>query len=333
MTWLVTGGAGYIGAHVVRAFRDAGFEIAVLDDLSTGRAEFVPDGIPFVRATVLDTEAVAAALRDHAVTGVVHCAGYKYAGESVARPVHTWQQNVDGTESLLAAMEATDVRMLVFSGSAAVYGTPSVEVVTEATPNAPESPYGESKLAAELLIRGQATATASGPEPLHATSLRFFNVIGSGGDVYDVSPHNLLPRVFVGLLEGRAPVVNGDDYATPDGTCIRDYIDVTDVALAHVEAARALADGRELEPFYPLGSGMGTSVREVMDAIVEVTRTDLRPIVGPRRPGDPARIVANGDLASRDLGWAMRHTVHEMVASAWAAHPRVENVCGNTNST
>lgn len=322
MTWLVTGGAGYVGAHVVRAFRDAGIGVAVLDDLSTGRAEFVPGGVPFVRATVLDTEAVAGALREHAVTGVVHCAGYKYAGESVARPVHTWEQNVDGTESVLTAMEATGVTALVFSGSAAVYGTPSTEVVTEATPDAPESPYGESKLAAELLIRGQVAATAAGPAPLHATSLRYFNVIGSGGEVYDVSPHNLLPRVFVGLLEGRAPVIFGDDYATRDGTCVRDYIDVTDVALGHVEAAHALAAGRDLEPVYNLGSGTGTSVREVMDAILQVTHTDLRPVIGPRRPGDPARIVANGDLASRDLGWAMRHTVSEMVASAWAAHPR-----------
>lgn len=323
MTWLVTGGAGYIGSHVVRAFAAAHLVPVVLDDLSTGRAEFIPSGVPFVRASVLDTDAVEAALRELDVTGVVHCAGYKFAGESVKRPLHTWRQNVGGTESLLAAMETVGVTALVFSGSAAVYGTPREELVTEATPDGPESPYGESKLAAELLIRGQAAATASTEMPLRQTSLRYFNVIGSGDPhVYDTSPYNLLPRVFAGLVAGRAPVISGGDYPTPDGTCVRDYVDVGDLALAHVEAAQALAVDRALAAVYNLGSGAGTSVREVMDAIVEVTGTDLKPEVGPRRPGDPARIVADGSLAARDLGWAMRHSVRDMVASAWAAHPK-----------
>lgn len=322
MSWLVTGGAGYIGSHVVRAFRDAGKRVAVLDDLSTGRVSFVPEGIPLVEASLLDTGAVRSALADHEVTGIVHIAGYKYASESVHRPLYTWRQNVGGTASLLDAMEETGVRMLVFSSSAGVYGTPAVEVVTEETSDAPESPYGESKLAAEVLIRAQASATADGETPLRQTSLRFFNVIGSHGEVYDASPYNLLPCVFTGLLEGRAPIIYGTDYPTPDGTCIRDYICVSDVALAHLEAARALGSGRVLEQVYNLGSGTGTSVKEMMDAIVEVTGTDLEPTVGPRRPGDPARIVADGSLAARDLGWSMRHPVRDMVASAWAAHPK-----------
>jgi UDP-glucose 4-epimerase len=320
MTWLVTGGAGYVGAHVVRAFRTAGLDVAVLDNLSTGHEEFIPDGVPFVRADVLDTEAVVGALRNNTVTGVIHCAGYKYAGESVANPLLAWQQNVEGTNSVLAAIEEVGVRSLVFSGSAAVYGTPTVEVVTESTPPAPESPYGESKLTAELLIRGQVAATSETDFPLAATSLRYFNVIGSGDPaVYDTSPYNLLPRVFLGLLGGHAPVINGSDYPTPDGTCVRDYIDVGDVALAHVEAARALAAGRSLEFLYNLGSSVGTSVRQVMDAVIEVTGTTLLPTIGPRRPGDPARIVASGERAARDLGWAMRHTVLDSVASAWLA--------------
>ncbi|MBN2176544.1 MAG: UDP-glucose 4-epimerase GalE [Demequinaceae bacterium] len=322
MTWLVTGGAGYIGSHVVRAFRDAGFKVAVLDDLSTGRASFVPEGIRLVHATLLDVEVVRSALTDLDVTGVVHIAGYKYAGESVHRPLYTWRQNVGGTGALLTAMDEAGVGMLVYSGSAGVYGTPTVEVVTEATPDAPESPYGESKLAAEILIRAQATATADTDHPLQQTSLRFFNVIGSHGEVYDASPFNLLPRVFTGLLKGEAPVIFGDDYPTPDGTCIRDYICASDVALAHVEAARAMEAGRPLEPVYNLGSGTGTSVKEMMNAIIEVTGTDLRPVIGPRRPGDPARIVADGALAARDLGWSMRHAPRDMVASAWAAHPK-----------
>ena len=188
-TWLVTGGAGYIGAHVVRALLAADFGVAVLDDLSTGREEFVPGGVALTRASVLDTPAVEAALREHAVDGVIHCAGFKYAGESVRRPLHTWRQNLSGTESLLRAMESVGVRRIVFSGSAAVYGTPSEELVTEATPTAPESPYGESKLAAELLIRGQVLATALTDAPLAGTSLRYFNVAGSADPaVWDVSP-------------------------------------------------------------------------------------------------------------------------------------------------
>jgi UDP-glucose 4-epimerase len=322
MSWLVTGGAGYIGSHVVRAFREAGEQVVVLDDLSTGRAHFVPEGVPLVETSLLGTEAVRSALVDHEVSGVVHIAGYKYASESVHRPLYAWRQNVGGTASLLDAMEDAGVQMLVFSSSAGIYGSPAAEVVTEQTPDAPASPYGESKLAAEVLIRAQASATAETESPLMQTSLRFFNVIGSHGEVYDASPYNILPRVFTGLLEGRAPIIYGDDYPTPDGTCIRDYICASDVALAHLAAARALREGRPLEQVYNLGSGTGTSVREMMDAIIEVTGTKLRPTVGPRRPGDPARIVADGKLAARDLGWSMRHPVRDMVASAWEAHPK-----------
>ena len=323
MTWMITGGAGYIGAHIVQALRAEGIDTIVLDDLSSGFASFVPDNMPFIEASVLDTDVVAGALADHSVSGVIHCAGFKYAGESVKRPVHTYMQNVSGTASLLDAMARVGVPRLVFSSSAGVYGTPATQVVTESTPTSPESPYGESKLVGEWLIRDQDRATASDTHPLRATSLRYFNVAGSvGTQVYDASPHNLLPRVFAGLRDGRAPVINGADYDTLDGTCVRDYVHVGDLALAHVAAARALDAGSALQEVYNLGSGTGSSVREIMDAIVTVTGTDLEPIVGARRPGDPSRIVADGALASRDLGWEMRHSITDMVASAWAAFPR-----------
>ncbi len=322
MTWMVTGGAGYIGAHVVRALAAAGHSVVVIDDLSTGRAEFVPSDVPLVKASVLDTASVAAAMTAHQVTGVIHCAAFKYAGESVARPLHTYRQNVTGTESVLEAMELADVTALVFSGSAAVYGTPATALVTEQTTPQPESPYGRSKLAAEWVIADAAVALGMQSRRLAHTTLRYFNVVGSARpDIYDVSPFNVLPRVFAGLAEGRAPVIFGHDYDTPDGTCVRDYIDVGDVALAHVAAAEALHDGVTLAPVYNLGSGTGTSVRELMDAVVDVTGTDLTPVYGDRRPGDPARIVADGTLAARDIRWDPKTPVGASVASAWAAHP------------
>jgi UDP-glucose 4-epimerase len=300
---------------VVQAFRQVGLGVAVLDDLSSGHRQFVPDGVPFVEGSVLDVDLLRSAIAEHGVDGVVHLAGFKYAGVSVSRPLHTYEQNVTGTAHLLAAMAAEGVDRIVFSSSAGVYGTPDVERVTEATPTTPESPYGESKLIGEWLLADQARATG-----LRHTSLRYFNVVGSGTpELYDTSPHNLFPLIFEALLAGRTPRINGADYPTPDGTCVRDYVHVADLADAHVAAAQALAAGAPLEKVYNLGSGDGVSVRQIMDAVAQVTGLAFSPEVGPRRPGDPARIVASGELAARDLGWAMRHSLQDMVRSAWEA--------------
>ena len=320
MTWLVTGGAGYIGAHVVRALRAAGRRCVVVDDLSSGHREFVPDDVPFVRCSVVETERVAATMREHRVVGVVHLAGFKYAGVSVERPLHTYEQNVTGTAHLLAAMAEAGVGAMVFSSSAAVYGTPDVDLVTEETTTAPESPYGRSKLVGEWLVADQARATG-----LAHTSLRYFNVVGSGApNLYDSSPHNLFPLVMDAVAAGRAPRIFGTDYPTPDGTCVRDYLHVADLADAHVAAATALAEGRALAPVYNLGSGDGTSVREIMSAVARVTGHAFTPVESPRRPGDPARIVASGALAAQDLGWTTTRTLDDMVASAWSAHTRLD---------
>ena len=316
MTWLVTGGAGYIGAHVVRALRGAGLRVAVVDDLSTGRQRFIPAGVPFTRGSVLDGGLLSRVIDEHEVSGVVHVAGFKYAGVSVSRPLHTYDQNVDGMTVLLAAMEDRGVDRIVFSSSAAVYGTPEVDVVTEQTPKVPETPYGETKLIGEWLLRDQQVAVG-----LRYTALRYFNVIGSGDpDVYDPSPHNLVPLVFDALAAGRPPTINGTDYPTPDGTPVRDYVHVADIALAHAAAALRLDAGESLEQSYNLGSGVGVSVAEIVAAAIRVTGIEIAPEIGPPRPGDPARIVGSGDLAARDLGWANRYTVDEAVASAWEAY-------------
>ncbi|MGX5680760.1 UDP-glucose 4-epimerase GalE [Schumannella luteola] len=315
MTWLVTGGAGYIGSHVVRALGDAGLPAVVLDDLSSGHESFVPASVPFVRGSILDGALVLQVLEDHRVTGVIHVAGFKYAGVSVQEPLHTYEQNVTGTQRLLAAMESHGVDRIVFSSSAAVYGTPDTDLVTEETPKNPQSPYGESKLIGEWLLRDQGVARG-----LKHTSLRYFNVVGSGDpSLYDSSPHNLLPLVFTALVEGRTPRINGNDYPTPDGTNVRDYIHVSDLALAHVVAAQKLEAGGKLEPAYNLGSGSGSSVGEIMATVAEVTGIPFTPEIAPRRAGDPARIVAAGELAARDLDWQMRHSLRDMVETQWIA--------------
>lgn len=315
MAWLVTGGAGYIGSHVARALMDDGHGVVVVDDLSSGRREFVPDGAVLEEGSLLDPAFLKEVFARHDLAGVIHLAGFKYAGVSVEWPLHTYFQNVTGTGNLLEAMDAASVRAIVFSSSAAVYGNTAAEFVTESTPTNPESPYGESKLIGEWLIADQARATG-----LKHTSLRYFNVVGSGTpDVSDTSPHNLFPLVFKALKEGTTPKIFGTTYPTPDGSCVRDYVHVADVAAAHVAAARQLQDGVELAAVYNLGSGSGVSVREIMEAMAEVTGIPFSPQICAARPGDPARIVASGELAGRDIDWQPTHSLRNMISSAWTA--------------
>ncbi|WP_405840629.1 UDP-glucose 4-epimerase GalE [Streptomyces sp. NBC_01518] len=319
MTWLITGGAGYIGAHVVRAMTEAGEQAVVYDDLSTGIAERVPDGVPLVVGSTLDAERVARTLADQDVTGVVHLAAKKQVGESVDLPLHYYRENVEGLRVLLEAVTTAGVPSFVFSSSAAVYGMPDVELVTEETPCVPMSPYGETKLAGEWLVR--ATGRATG---LSTASLRYFNVAGAGApELADVGVFNIVPMVFEKLTENAPPRVFGDDYATPDGTCVRDYIHVVDLAEAHVAAAHALqaSPGRDLT--LNIGRGEGVSVREMIDRINAITGYDRPPTVHPRRPGDPARVVASADRITTELGWKAKHDVDDMIASAWEGWVRL----------
>ncbi|MET9548593.1 UDP-glucose 4-epimerase GalE [Streptomyces sp. NPDC006627] len=325
MTWLITGGAGYIGAHVVRAMTEAGERAVVYDDLSTGIAERLPAGVPLVTGSTLDAELVARTLKDHAITGVIHLAAKKQVGESVEQPLRYYRENVEGLRVLLEAVVEAGIPSFVLSSSAAVYGMPDVDLVTEETPCLPMSPYGETKLAGEWLVR--ATGRAHG---LATASLRYFNVAGAASpELADTSVYNLVPMVFEKLTAGESPRVFGADYATPDGTCVRDYIHVVDVAEAHVATARRLAaaaPGTDLT--LNVGRGEGVSVREMTDLINDVTGYAIPAEVTGRRPGDPARVVAAADRVATELGWTAKRDVRDMITSAWAGWMRLHPEAG-----
>lgn len=319
MTWLLTGGAGYIGGHVIRALRTAGHEVVVLDDLSTGDRSRVPADVPFVRADVLDRPRVTAALREHGVRGVVHLAAKKSVPESLERPLHYYEQNVGGFAALLGAMADAGVDRMVLSSSAAVFGTPAEGFVDEATEPRPVNPYGRSKLACEWMLADAAAA------PLHHAVLRYFNVAGAGAPALgDVGEFNLVPMVFRALSNAEPPRVFGDDYPTRDGSCVRDYIHVTDLARAHVAAAQKIVEiaAAGAEPFgrtFNVGRGVGVTVKEVLDATRRVVGRDFDHVVTPRRAGDPAQVVGLVERIAAELGWKAELDLDDMVSSAWAA--------------
>ncbi|MEH0574038.1 UDP-glucose 4-epimerase GalE [Streptomyces sp. B21-108] len=314
MTWLITGGAGYIGAHVAWAMTGAGERVVVLDDLSTGAAARLGADVPLVRGSALDGDLLGRVFADHEVTGVVHLAAHKQVAESVARPTRYHRENVGGLAVLLDAVAEAGIRRFLFSSSAAVYGNPDVDLITEDTPCAPVNPYGETKLAGEWLVR--AAGRAHG---IATTCLRYFNVAGAAApELADTGVFNIVPMVFDRLTRGEAPRIFGDDYPTPDGTCVRDYIHVADLAEAHLAAARRLtAPDAAGDLTVNIGRGEGVSVRELVTLIGEVTG-DTRPaVVEGRRPGDAPRAVASAGAAARELGWTARRDLRETVGSAW----------------
>ncbi|WP_084106664.1 UDP-glucose 4-epimerase GalE [Demequina sp. NBRC 110056] len=312
MSWLLTGGAGYIGSHVLRAMVDEGLQVVVLDDLSSGLESRVPNHVPLITGSVLDGELLRATLRNHGVTGVVHLGAKKSVPVSVEQPLHYYRENVVGVLTLLEAMVAEGVSNLVFSSSAAVYGTSDAAQVAEDSPTLPDSPYGRTKLMCEWMIRDAAAAFG-----LSIMSLRYFNVVGCGDtDLAEVGGTNLFPLVFRALSEGRQPVVFGDDYPTRDGSCVRDYIHVEDLASAHVAAVRRVTDAR-VDETVNVGCGVGHTVLEVLDAIGATTGLDTTPVIAPRRAGDPASMVAATGLSEEILGWRARHGLTAMVESAW----------------
>lgn len=315
MTWLITGGAGFIGAHVVRAMVEAGRGVVVLDDLSTGDPARLPAGVPLVEGSTLDRPLLDQVMKEHQVTGVLQIAAKKQVGESVEQPLRYYHENVEGLRVVLEAAAEAGVRRFLLSSSAAVYGMPDVDTVTEDTPCVPMNPYGETKLAGEWLVRAVGRAHGMG-----TVALRYFNVAGAAtAELADPGVFNLVPMVFERITAGKPPLVFGDDYPTPDGTCIRDYIHVADVATAHVAAVRRLeADPDGTDLVLNIGRGEGVSVREMLDAIGAVTGLDTTGEVVSRRPGDPARVVASAERITRELDWSAELDLTAMVTSAWS---------------
>jgi UDP-glucose 4-epimerase len=312
--WLITGGAGYIGSHVVHELQLAGIQPVVFDNFSAGLDSRIPQGVPVVEADVSDGDALRNAMKEFKVTGVVHLAAKKAAGESVDVPLHYYQENVTGLQSVLGAMIDTGIKNFVYSSSAAVYGTPKSNPVRESEALNPESPYGETKVIGEWLAKDLATSNG-----LNWVALRYFNVAGAGSeDLGDNSVNNLIPMVFMALEKGMRPKIFGADYPTPDGTCIRDYIHVVDLALAHVAAVKKCEAGK-VNRSINVGRGSGVSVREVMSSISLVIGRDIDPEVAARRAGDPPATFADVELSRTELDWSAKRDLTDMVSSAWSA--------------
>ena len=320
MTVLVTGGAGYIGAHTVRALCGAKRRVIVLDTLERGNREAVVDA-ELVVGDIADQELVGKICRDHKITSVIHFAAYKAVGESMIKPEMYWSNNVASTEKLLAVLAEQKVDKFVFSSSAAVYGTPKSAPVTEAMPTVPESVYAETKLAVEKFL---GTLALNSTQQINSVSLRYFNAAGASSDNKIgedwSSSQNLLPRVMRALLDTAFKFeIYGNDYDTPDGTCIRDYIHVEDLATAHLKALEYLESGGKTLACN-IGTGHGTSVMQLMDLTEKIAKRKVPFTVAARRPGDPVSVYADATLANKTLSWQATKSLQQIVESAYAWH-------------
>ena len=316
---LVTGGAGYIGSHTVRELRSRGYDVVVYDNLSTGHIESIGDAL-FVKGDLFDVELLKDTFKKYGVDSVIHFAAYSLVGESMINPLKYYKNNVSGTLCLLEAMTACDVKHLVFSSSAATYGDTGEDIITENSPQNPTSVYGMTKLMMERLMADFDRAYG-----MKYVALRYFNAAGAhaDGDIgEDHNPESHLIPIIMQVLNGKREKLGifGDDYPTFDGTCIRDYIHISDLADAHIKALESLRAGANSN-FYNLGNGNGFSVKQVIETVSKVTGRNVNYEVVPRRAGDPAILVASSDKIRRELGWKPQFdSLEKIVASAWKWH-------------
>ena len=321
MKLLVTGGAGYIGSHAVKRLLADGHDVHVLDNLSRGHRDALPPEANLWELDLLDTTGITTALKQHGIEAVMNFAALAYVGESVEQPLLYYRNNTAGVLSLLEAMDRAGVTRLVHSSTCATYGEPAEMPITEDMPQQPINPYGWSKLFVERILADYAAAKRLAGADFAYAALRYFNVAGSAPDASigeDHEPETHLIPVILNTVLGRRDYITifGTDYPTPDGTCIRDYIHVTDLIDAHVTVLHALQPGDER--LYNLGTGNGLSVKQIIDAVREVTGRDITVKTGDRRPGDPPALYADPSKIKRELGWSARITdVKPMVADAW----------------
>lgn len=319
MRIFVTGGAGYVGSHCVRHLLAHGHEVVVYDNLSYGHRASVPPGAQFIRGDLADGELLATTLCGARVDAVMHFAAYAYVGESVHEPLKYYRNNVANTMNLLEKMQAAGIRKLVFSSTCATYGEPDRVPITEDTAQRPINPYGRSKLMVEWMLRDSVAAWGLG-----ACALRYFNACGAAGDGSIGEDHrpetHLIPLVLQVALGQRDKIsIFGNDYDTPDGTCVRDYIHVDDLASAHRLAIEAIQSG--MFQAYNIGTGLGNSVREIVEAARRVTGQKISAVDHPRRPGDPPILVADSQRLCEGLDWKPVYTdIEKIVASAWRWH-------------
>ncbi len=319
MEMVVTGAAGYVGSHVCHELLAQGFDVIAVDDLSTGKHAFLDARVRFFHGKVQNEKFlrdVFSQLKDHSGSGVIHCAGLKFAGESVKYPLEYYENNSVAVQVLTKVMAEFSINALVFSSSCSVYGSlKDLTPVSETSELNPVSPYGRSKLFAEKII-----SDAISSSDLKAVALRYFNVAGNAAGVgFDVSPFNLLPNLYRAISSKSTFKVFGGDYKTPDGSCVRDYVDVSLLAKAHVVALQKLLSGSPLEFAYNLGSGVGASVLEILNAAKTGIDLNLKSESASARAGDPAQILADVSLAERDLDWDHCVSIEEMVISGWKA--------------
>ena len=315
MRVVVTGGAGYIGSVVVEALIEQGHDVLVVDNLVKGHRDAVPRKADFAHVDLSENGRMTRLLRDFQADAVVHMAAYSLVGESVSQPAAYYDNNLRRGLSLLTAMEAAGVKRIVFSSTAAVYGEPVKQPIEEQDLTAPTNPYGETKLAFERVLRWYAAAYG-----LSSISLRYFNAAGASlccGERHDPETH-LIPLVL-DVAAGRRPniTVFGNDYQTRDGTCVRDYIHVLDLADAHVAALLALQPGGDCRSYNQGGGDQGFSVLEIIESAKRITRRDIPVVFAPRRAGDPATLIASSQRIQHDLDWSPRHGLDEIVTSAW----------------
>ncbi len=315
----MTGGAGYIGSHVVRLLQQQGQEAVVIDDLSSGSKQRLGSAklVNLDLAADSATQQLAQLIEAESVEAVIHLAARKQVGESVSKPEWYFEQNIGGMAHLLEAMRLTNVNKMVFSSSAATYGMPDTDFVNEDYNCQPINPYGQTKLIGEWM-----TSNAERAWGLRAVNLRYFNVAGAGwADLADTAKMNLVPIVFDALASGKAPAVFGTDYDTVDGSCVRDYVHVLDLAEAHLAALSYLARDDRKHSTFNVGTGVGASVLEVLNEIKRASKIDFEVDVQPRRPGDPPYLCADVSRIKNELGWTAKRDLAEIIESAWNARP------------